>query len=150
MCIVVYERESVVVRLAGPEDLEWCVVEDGHVTEKVIRQKIINDEIIVAEIDNYLIGYIRLEYLWSTIPYIGLVFVVEEYRDSGVGRRLIDFLVSFLDNRGHDFLLSSSQADEPEPQAWHRAMGFSECGFISGLNENGIGEVFFRKDVTSV
>jgi hypothetical protein len=37
--------ERVVVRLAGPEDLEWCVVEDDHVTEQVIRHKIINDEI---------------------------------------------------------------------------------------------------------
>jgi len=35
--------------------------------------------------------------------------------------------------------------DEPEPQAWHRHMGFVECGIINGINENGIGEVFFRK-----
>jgi hypothetical protein len=24
-------------------------------------------------------------------------------------------------------------------------MGFVECGIINGINENGIGEVFFRK-----
>ena len=41
--------------------------------------------------------------------------------------------------------MSSSQADEPEPQTWHRAIGFEECGIISGLNEGGIGEIFFRK-----
>ena len=140
-------KERVVVRLAGPEDLEWCVVEDGYVTEKVIRHKIINDEIIVAEIDNQLIGYIRLEYLWSTTPYIGLIFVFEDYRNEGVGRRMMEFLTKFLVSRGHDFLLSSSQANEPEPQAWHRAMGFGECGLISCLNEGGIGEIFFRKDL---
>ncbi|MBE0526209.1 MAG: N-acetyltransferase, partial [Candidatus Thorarchaeota archaeon] len=64
-------QERALVRFAGPEDLEWCVVEDVHVTEKVIRNKIVNDEIIVVELDSQLIGYIRLEYLWSTIPYIG-------------------------------------------------------------------------------
>ena len=42
-------------------------------------------------------------------------------------------------------LYSSSQADEPEAQAWHRRMGFEECGIVSGINEGGIGEVFFRR-----
>jgi len=45
-------------------------------------------------------------------------------------------------------LFSSSQANEPEPQAWHRHVGFEECGFIAGINEGGVGEVFFRKVLT--
>lgn len=138
-------HERALVRFAGPEDLEWCVVEDGYVTEKVIRNKIVNDEIIVVELDGQLIGYIRLEYLWSTTPYIGLVFVIDEYRKAGVGRKMLEFLEEHLRTHGHDTLMSSSQANEPEPQAWHRAFGFEECGIISGLNEGGIGEVFFRK-----
>jgi hypothetical protein len=35
--------------------------------------------------------------------------------------------------------------DESAPQAWHRWMGFEECGFLAGMNEGGVGEVFFRK-----
>jgi len=136
------------VRFAGPEDLEWCVVEDGHVIEKIIRNKIVNDEIIVVELDGHLIAYIRLEYLWSTTPYIGLIFVNDEYRKVGVGRKMLEFLEDHLRAHGHDVLMSSSQANEPEPQAWHRAIGFVECGIISGLNEGGIGEVFFRKQLT--
>jgi len=138
-------QERALIRFAGPEDLEWCVVEDSYVTEKVIRNKIVNDEIIVAELDGQLIAYIRLEYLWSTTPYIGLIFVIDEYRNAGVGRKMYDFLEGHLRSHGYNILLSSSQADEPEPQAWHRSIGFEECGIISGLNEGGIGEVFFRK-----
>ena len=141
-------KERVIVRFAGPEDLEWCVVEDSHVTEKVIRNKIVNDEIIVAELDAQLIGYIRLEFLWSTVPYIGVIFVEDDYRKEGIGRKLLSFLEDHLRAHGHDTLMSSSQANEPEPQAWHRAIGFKECGIISGLNEGGIGEVFFRKQLT--
>lgn len=138
-------RERVLVRFAGPEDLEWCVVEDGHVTEKIIRNKIVNDEIIVVELDGQLIGYIRLEFLWSTIPYIGLIFVNDEYRNAGVGSKMMDFLETHLRSHGHEIVMSSSQANESEPQAWHRAVGFEECGIINGLNEGGIGEIFFRK-----
>lgn len=141
-------QERALVRFAGPEDLEWCVVEDSHVTEKIIRNKIVNDEIIVVELDNQLIGYIRLEYLWSTVPYIGLIFVINEYRKAGIGLKMHNFLEEHLRSQGHDVLMSSSQADEPEPQAWHRSIGFEECGIIMGLNENGIGEIFFRKKLT--
>jgi GNAT superfamily N-acetyltransferase len=138
-------NERALVRFAGPEDLEWCVVGDIHVTEKVVRNKIVSDECIVVELDGQLIGYIRLEYLWSTVPYIGLIFVMEEYQNEGIGRKMLKFLEDHLRSHGHNVLMSSSQANEPEPQAWHRAVGFEESGIISGLNEGGIGEVFFRK-----
>ncbi|MFW9793309.1 MAG: GNAT family N-acetyltransferase [Candidatus Thorarchaeota archaeon] len=138
-------NDRTIVRFAGPEDLEWCVVEDDHVTEQVIRHKIVQNEIVIAELDGQPIGYLRLEYLWSNIPYIGLVFVIELYRHEGIGNKILAFVEDYLKSRGHDQLYSSSQANEPEPQAWHRSVGFVECGIISGINEGGIGEVFFRK-----
>lgn len=46
---------------------------------------------------------------------------------------------------GYQSLYSSSQADEPAPQAWHRAVGFAECGFLAGINPGGVGEMFCRK-----
>jgi len=141
-------NERVLVRFAGPEVLEWCVVSDSHVTEQIIRHKIINDEIIIAELDGEPIGYLRIEYLWSTIPYIGVIFVIEAYRSEGIGQKILTFLEDYLRSRGHDVLYSSSQANEPEPQAWHRSVGFVESGIISGINEGGIGEVFFRKSLT--
>ena len=140
-------NERVIVRFAGPELLEWCVVEDSLVTEQVIRHKIINDEIIIAELDGKPVGYLRLEYLWSTIPYIGVIFVIEDYRKEGIGQKILAFLEDYLQSRGYDVLYSSSQASEPESQAWHRSVGFVESGIISGINEGGIGEVFFRKSL---
>ena len=71
---------------------------------------------------------------------------VTKYRRQGVGKALLRFIETFLREAGHEALYSSSQADEPEPQAWHRHVGFEECGFIAGIND-GIGEVFFRKSL---
>lgn len=138
-------NERAIVRFAGPDDLEWCVVEDDHVTEQIIRHKIVNNEIILAELDGQPIGYVRLEYLWSTIPYIGVIFVEEGYRGEGIGQMLLQFLIEHLKSYGHDEIYSSSQVNEAEAQAWHRGNGFVECGIINGINEGGIGEVFFRK-----
>jgi ribosomal protein S18 acetylase RimI-like enzyme len=136
------------VRFAQADDFIWCISGDNLVSPEVIERKMELNEIIVVEFEEQLVGYLRLEYLWSTLPYIGVIFVHEAYQRQGVGRAIIDFLAAFLRENGHKVLLSSSQVNEPEAQAWHRAIGFHECGILAGLNEGGIGEVFFRKVLT--
>lgn len=101
-------------------------------------------EIVVAERGGGPVGALHLEYLWSSVPYIALIYVLPEHRRQGVGRALLRFAETFLGGQGHGALYSSSQADEPGPQAWHRHAGFEECGIVAGINK-GVGEVFFRK-----
>jgi ribosomal protein S18 acetylase RimI-like enzyme len=139
--------EKVKVRFARSDDLAWCVTNDNLVTAEVIKSKIEINEIIVAEVGARIVGYLRLEYLWSTLPYIALIFVQEEYQRRGIGRAILEFVEAFLRGKGYTVLLSSSQVNEPPPQAWHRAIGFEECGILTGISEDGIGEVFFRKSL---
>ena len=146
--------EEIVVRFARIDDLDFAY-QEGYITAKILKSKIeaqlaLNpdriEDVVVAEWNGKRVGYVRLEYLWSIVPYIALIRVLPEYRRQGVGKALLRFIETFLREAGHDVLYSSSQADEPEPQAWHRHVGFEECGFITGINED-IGEVFFRKSL---
>ncbi len=132
------------VRFAALDDLRFAG-QDGYIPEEVIRRKIDLKEVIVAELSGELAGYLRLEYLWSITPYIALIWVLEAYHRRGVGKALLHFTEGYLREGGHTALYSSSQANEPEPQAWHRQAGFEECGMIAGINEGGVGEIFFRK-----
>jgi N-acetylglutamate synthase-like GNAT family acetyltransferase len=136
--------EQILVRFATLYDTEF-VSQDHSVSAELLRRKIEWREIFVAEQNKSLVGYLRLEYLWSIQPYIALIRVVPECRRQGVGRSILGYLEGYLRSRGHEFLYSSSQADEREPQEWHRHMEFEECGFIAGINEGGVGELFFRK-----
>lgn len=138
------EGESVAVRFATQADLEF-VSSDGFIPQQVVANKIDLAEVVVAEVDGQLAGYLRLEYLWSLVPYVALIWVRPERQKQGVGRAMLTFVGEFLCQNGHDALYSSSQADEPAPQAWHRHVGFEECGIITGLNEGVVGEIFFRK-----
>ena len=135
------------VRIAVDDDLTF-VGQDGYVTSEVLRRKIAAGEVLVAESERMTVGYLRLEFLWSSIPYIALIRVNEQSRRRGVGRALVQFVEQQLRARGHNVLYSSSQANEPEPQAWHRRMGFKECGIIAGINRGDIGEIFFRRQLT--
>ena len=135
---------AVSIRFANPDDLNF-VRQDGHLPAATARRKIEWREVIVAEISGGLVGYVRLEYFWSAVPYIALIHVLPEHRRRGVGKALLAYTEAHLRAEGHKALYSSSQADEAEPQAWHRHVGFEECGLIAGINEGGVGEVFFRK-----
>lgn len=116
-----------------------------YISEEIINRKIEWQEFIIAEIDANSVGFLQLEYLWSLVPYIALIRVLPEFQRKGVGKKLLNFTEDFLRQKGHQMIYSSSQADETEPQEWHRHVGFEECGIITGINE-GIGEVFFRKE----
>ncbi|OAA31012.1 hypothetical protein AT15_08530 [Kosmotoga arenicorallina S304] len=135
------------VRFATETELAFCSGIDGELPEELLKEKMRKNELIISTQDNQPVGYLRLEYLWHKVPFIGLIYVLREYRGQGCGREMLRFLERYLRMKGYSFLLSSSQANEPEPQHWHRSSGFYECGMISALNRGRVGEIFFRKDL---
>ncbi|HEV2860598.1 MAG TPA: GNAT family N-acetyltransferase [Pyrinomonadaceae bacterium] len=134
---------EVSVRFAAPADLS-LLQPRSHLPAEMVKRKVEWREVIVAERRGGFVGALHLEYLWSSVPYVALIYVLPEHQRRGVGGALLRFAEAFLREQGHDTLYSSSQADEREPQAWHRHAGFEECGIIAGINK-GVGEVFFRK-----
>jgi len=140
------KSNQVTVRLAKPDDLDF-VSRDGYVAKEIVLYKIEREECFVLDVDGQPAGYLRLEFLWSIVPYIALIILLEMYRKKGYSRDLLQFVENHLRSKGYDVLYSSSQADEPTPQAWHRHMGFEECGIINGINAGGIGEIFFCKSL---
>lgn len=139
-------QPEIIVRAATESDLGF-VSQDGYLPDPIVRRKVGDGDVYVALRDDEPVGYLRLEWLWSKLPYIELIFVLEPHRRAGVGWALLAHVEAEAASRGHAALYSSSQADEQEPQAWHRQRGFEECGLLAGLNEGGVGEVFFRKSL---
>jgi ribosomal protein S18 acetylase RimI-like enzyme len=138
------EKQQALIRYAGPGDLSVCSEWDDGLALSLLEYKLANKDIILAERNGNLVGYMRLEHLWSKVPYMGLIRVSPVFRNRGIGSELVRFACGQLLKQGHSYLYSSSQVNEEDPQAWHRKVGFEECGLIAGVNEGGIGEVFFR------
>lgn len=135
---------SIIVRFASQDDLESCFTFDHSDRQDIIENKIDMHEIILAERCGEVIGYLKLEYIWSKLPYISLIILKSEFRGKGIGTLMLNYLVEFLQINGFETLFSSSQVNETEPQMWHRKKGFVECGILNGINDGEIGEVFFR------
>lgn len=139
---------NVKIRFANQNDLEMAIELDLHRNKKVISNKIDMKEVIIAEVEEEIVGCLKIEYLWTHMPFISYIIVKEEFRGLGIGLALLSFLEKYLrDEKEVEFLLSSSMTDATKAQKWHMKRGFKECGFISSINEEGVGEVFFKKDL---
>ena len=84
-------------------------------------------------------GYMRLEYLWSIVPYIALIQVLPEYRRQGVGKALLRFhRKHFSARQVMKHSIVHRKLTKPEtPSVGIGMWGFEECGFIAGINEGG-------------
>jgi GNAT superfamily N-acetyltransferase len=137
------------VRIATTSD--WTFVEtmeeNRGVTPSRLMHKLTEGDVFVAESDGKLVGYLRLDHLYSVVPYISLVWVVAEHRGKGIGSALLAFTEETLREQGHEILLSSTELDEAAPQEWHRKMGFRDCGVLFGLSPGRYGDLFFRKQI---
>ena len=136
------------INYATPDDLDAVLQYEQHLSPEHLREKIERDEILVSHLDSKVVGYVRFAYFWSKIPIIEIIWVEESRRRRGIGREFIKFLEGICRERNSPILLSSSQADEPAPQAWHRHMGFKDSGVLVNLEPfQDVAEVIFVKKV---
>lgn len=133
------------IRFAEINDLDSCVELDLHKNIDTIKNKISMKEVIVAESNNEVIGCLKIEYIWTHLPFISYIVIKNDFRASGVGKSMLTFSEEYLRNNGQDTLLSSTMTDALRPQKWHLKMGFVECGMLCGINDDGVGEIFFKK-----
>ncbi|MFN2303662.1 MAG: GNAT family N-acetyltransferase, partial [Anaerolineales bacterium] len=119
--------EKLFVRLAEQADCEF-VGQDGVLTQEMVLGKIQRGEIFLLLVAGQPAGYLWIEFLWSLVPYISLIMIREIHRKKGYSHVLLSHVKAHLRAKGYNVLYSSSQLDEPQPQAWHRHMGFEECG----------------------
>jgi GNAT superfamily N-acetyltransferase len=132
------------VRFAQPSDIPKLQRLDRWPKEHIWQHKIAGGEVIVLELASEIIGLIRYEVLWTTVPFMGLIVIEEAYRKKGYSKLLLEFLKHYLREQCYLALLSSSQTDEPEPQAWHRHMGFKSNGIIENIADDDVSEIVYR------
>ena len=133
------------IRFARRSDLPYLETERRGIPRDRLERKITGREFIVAERAGGLVGILDLEFVQPEEPYMSLIRVDAKHRREGIGTALLAFAEEHLRGLGFRTLYTSSQADEPEPQAWHRRSGFEPCGRLTDFNGDGVDEVFFRK-----
>ena len=94
----------------------------------------------VADRDGAIVGYAVLTRAFFHRPFIEMLMVAPAARRGGIGGRLIDHLVAHV---GTEIWTSTNRSNLPMRELLARS-GFTECGFIEGLDP-GDPELVFRR-----
>jgi len=135
------------VRPARIDDLAALHALDEWPSAAAWQRLIGNSEVVVLDVGGTVVGLAHYAVLWTTVPFLSMIVLHPGHRGRGYSRMLLDYLGEQLRAQGYVALLSSSQTDEPEPQAWHRHLGFTSGGIIENIADDGIGEVVFRLEL---
>jgi ribosomal protein S18 acetylase RimI-like enzyme len=135
------------VSFAGMSDLSWIVENDTHIPKEIIERKIQVQEYLIAKVSGEPVGCLRFGLFWSMIPFIEVIWVEDRFHRRGIGRELVRCLEDYARSQGQKIIMSSSQADEPEAQAFHRGIGFRDAGALIDMRPlQSVAEVFFVKN----
>lgn len=112
------------IRKAIRSDIDWLVAHDHHVSAVMLPKKIRDEEIYVV-VERELIGWLRYSLFWDSIPFMNLLFVVEGYRDQGIGKRLVEYWEHEMAQKGYKTVFTSTQANE-YAQHFYRKLGYTD------------------------
>lgn len=135
------------IRYGQDSDFVWLQEYDKHVNSEWINRCLHHSEYIIAVDAQDRKGFLRFSMFWGNIPYMDLIWVLEPYRQRGIGNNLFHFWEKEMKQLGAKILMTSSMMDEPEPQMWHKRNGFRKCGQLTFGQQQPTAEVFFVKDL---
>ncbi|GAK54433.1 acetyltransferase, GNAT family [Candidatus Moduliflexus flocculans] len=114
------------IRKAILSDIDWLAAHDHHVSAAMLTKKIHDGEIyVVAEREN--IGWLRYGLFWDSIPFMNLLFLLEGYRNQGIGKKLVEYWERDMVQQGYKIVFTSTQANE-FAQHFYRKLGYTDIG----------------------
>lgn len=131
------------IRYAETSDIEMISEYDGHISEDELKNAIAMKRIILLFIDGEFEGWLRFNLFWDNIPFMNMLYISEEQRGKGYGRKLVEFWEQEMAKQGYGFVLTSTQSDE-EAQFFYRKLGYSDRGALV-LPKEPLEIIFYKK-----
>ncbi len=122
------EIKTPLIRYAERSDLQALSALDEHISKDELERVIDSRRIIVAETDG-IVGWLRFGLFWDEIPFMNMLFVIEENRGKGCGTALCVFWENEMRSQNYKYLLTSTLSNE-NAQHFYRKRGYKDCGSL--------------------
>ncbi len=103
---------------------------DGHLPEAGFEEKVRNRQGYVCMEDGKIIGILRYNLFWDSIPFCTLLFIDSGYRRRGFGRQLMEHWEREMKAAGHGMVMLSTQVDEDSQHFYRKLLYKDSGGFV--------------------
>ncbi|SET42847.1 Acetyltransferase (GNAT) family protein [Natronincola peptidivorans] len=100
---------------------------DKHISKERLRKKIEDGEILLLIKEEKIIGWLRYGYFWDEYPFMNMLFIIDEYRGKGFGKKLVEDWEEKMAGEGHRLVMTSTLSNE-EAQHFYRRLGYVDIG----------------------
>ena len=117
------------IRYAGRDDFEVLCAHDRHVGKSELKRCIDAQRVLVMAGSGAFMGWLRFGLFWNEIPFLNMLYVLQEYRGQSFGTRLIRHWEAEMARRGDKRVLTSTLSNE-RGQLFFRQNGYTDCGCL--------------------
>ena len=110
----------------GKDKTAWYIL-DNDLSESVFDEKVRNRQGYVCVEDSKVIGILRYNHFWDSVPFCTLVHIDDEYQGLGYGKQLMERWEQDMKSAGCGMVMTSTQVDE-EAQHFYRKLGYKDAG----------------------
>ena len=134
------------IRYAEIYDRDNWLKLDGHLSEKEFYNKTRDKMGLVLTVNEKIVGILRYNLFWDSIPFCNMIYIDDGYRGVGFGLKLMSYWENEMKTKGYDMLMLSTRSDE-DAQHFYRKLGYKDCGclFFDEEKYKQPAELFFMK-----
>lgn len=122
------------IRYADESDFEILKKYDKHISESELKNSINTKRVFIMFHNDNFIGWLRYNLFWDNMPFMNMLYLLEDYRGKGYGRQLVDFWEKEMSKNKYKVVLTSTLSNE-QAQFFYRKNGYVDCGSLLLPNE---------------
>lgn len=131
------------IRTAVPADLDGIRNYDRHIPASRLEDCIRRGLVDVLEDDGTILGVLRWNLFWQSLPFLDLIFLDDALRGQGWGTEMVAHWERNMAFLGYDHVLLSTQSDETS-KFFYEKLGYRLCGFFLPPDQD-VEELMYRK-----
>ncbi len=116
-------------RIARDTDRPFLCEVDAHVSPQDLAHLVSLGRVMVADIDGVAVGCLRWGLFWDQVPFMNLLWVLEQWRGQGIGTTLVKAWEEAQLADGHPLVLTSTSSAE-RAQHLYRRLGYVDSGSL--------------------
>lgn len=74
-------------------------------------------------------GWLRFNFFWDNIPFMNMLYILEDYRGKGYGSQLVGFWEKEMLKKEYKMVLTSTRSNG-RAQFFYRKTGYVDCGSL--------------------
>lgn len=114
-------------RQAKEKDLNIISKWDQHISQKELEISIYLNRVYIAEDKGQFIGWLRYNLFWDQIPFMNMLYLLEDYRGKGIGSSFVTYWEKEIKEMEYKSVMTSTVSNE-YAQHFYYNLGYTAIG----------------------